>query len=134
MTCFGFGRRARIELGWGASVIGELAGQVSVQGKPRPPLGPGDCFGEIALLRGIPRTATVVAGEPLRTMALDREAFLVAITGNSLSSAAADALVTERLAARPGYKGHSIGGVVRLRSGMQTLNHRGGARASPPGS
>ncbi len=95
----------RIELGWGASVIGELAGQVSVQGKPRPPLGPGDCFGEIALLRGIPRTATVVAGEPLRTMALDREAFLVAITGNSLSSAAADALVTERLAADPDTKG-----------------------------
>ena len=72
---------------------------VSVKGKPRPQLGPGDCFGEIALLRGIPRTATVVACEPLRTMALEREAFLVAITGNSLSSAAADALVTERLAA-----------------------------------
>lgn len=92
--------------------IGELfhlivagSAAVSVQGKPRPPLGPGDCFGEIALLRGIPRTATVVAGEPLRTMALDREAFLVAITGNSLSSAAADALVTERLAADPDTNG-----------------------------
>jgi predicted MFS family arabinose efflux permease len=72
---------------------------VSVQGKPRPPLAPGDCFGEIALLRGIPRTATVVADEPLRTLALDREAFLVAITGNSLSSAAADVLVTQRLTA-----------------------------------
>ncbi len=65
----------RIELGWGAS------------------------------LRGIPRTATVVAGEPLRTMALDRETFLVAITGNSLSSAAADAIVTERLAADPDTSG-----------------------------
>jgi len=32
-------------------------------------------------------------------VALDREAFLVAITGNSLSSAAADALVTQRLTA-----------------------------------
>ena len=32
-------------------------------------------------------------------MVVDREAFLVAITGNSLSSAAADSLVTRRLAA-----------------------------------
>ncbi len=72
---------------------------VSVRGKPRPPLAPGDCFGEIALLRGIPRTATVVADRPLRTLALDREAFLVAVSGNSMSSAAADALVTQRLMA-----------------------------------
>jgi CRP-like cAMP-binding protein len=72
---------------------------VSVRGEPRPPLAPGDCFGEIALLRGVPRTATVVADQALRTLALDREAFLVAITGNSLSSAAADSLVTQRLAA-----------------------------------
>jgi len=86
--------------------VGELfylivggAATVSVRGKPRPPLAPGDCFGEIALLRGIPRTATVVANQPLRTLALEREAFLVAITGNSMSGAAADALVTQRLAA-----------------------------------
>lgn len=72
---------------------------VTVKGESRPPLAPGDCFGEIALLRGIPRTATVIAGEPLRTLALDREAFLVAVTGNSMSSAAADALVTQRLTA-----------------------------------
>lgn len=51
------------------------------------------------MLRGIPRTATVVADQPLRTLALDRETFMVAITGNSMTSAAADALVTQRLAA-----------------------------------
>jgi len=72
---------------------------VSVRGEPRPPLALGDCFGEIALLRGVPRTATVVADQPLHTLALDRETFLVAVTGNSMSSAAADALVTQRLAA-----------------------------------
>jgi len=72
---------------------------VSVQGEPRPLLAPGDCFGEIALLRGIPRTATVVADQALRTLALDRETFLVAVTGNSMSSAEADALVTRRLTA-----------------------------------
>lgn len=76
-----------------------------MRGLPRPPLAPGDCFGEIALLRGIPRSATVVTDQPLRTLALDREAFLVAITGNSLSSAAADAIVTERLAADPDTNG-----------------------------
>jgi MFS family permease len=72
---------------------------VSVRGKPRPPLAPGDCFGEIALLRGIPRTATVLADQALRTLTLDREAFLVAVTGNSMSSAATDELVTQRLTA-----------------------------------
>ena len=74
---------------------------VSVRGAPRPPLAPGDCFGEIALLRGIPRTATVVADQSLRTLALDRETFLVAVTGNRVSSAEADALVTRRLGADP---------------------------------
>jgi MFS family permease len=74
---------------------------VSVQGNPRPPLGPGDCFGEIALLRDIPRTATVVADSPLHTLALDRESFLVAVAANSGTRAAADALATERLAGDP---------------------------------
>jgi MFS family permease len=72
---------------------------VDVGGKPGPSLGPGDCFGEIALLRDVPRVATVVADQPLRTLALGREAFLTAITGNSMSSAAADALVDQRLTA-----------------------------------
>jgi len=74
---------------------------VSVRGEPRPPLAPGDCFGEIALLRGIPRTVTVVADQALRTLALDRETFLVAVTGNRMSSTEADALVTRRLTADP---------------------------------
>ena len=55
--------------------------------------------GHAGLLRGIPRTATVVADQPLRTLALDRETFLFAVTGNSLSNAAADALMTQRLRA-----------------------------------
>jgi len=70
---------------------------VNVGGKSGPSLGAGDCFGEIALLRDIPRVATVVADQPLRTLALEREAFLVAIASNSMSSAAADALVAQRL-------------------------------------
>ena len=38
-----------------------------------------------------------MADQPLHTLALEREAFLVAIASNSLSGAAADALVDQRL-------------------------------------
>jgi hypothetical protein len=81
---------------------------VSVQGTPRPSLQRGDCFGEIALLGGIPRTATVTAGEPLRTLALGRDEFLTAVTGNSTSKAAADALAAQRLSARAEDRGDEV--------------------------
>jgi CRP-like cAMP-binding protein len=60
-------------------------------------LGPGDLVGEIALLRSVPRTATVVATSDLRVLALDRSEFLVAATGVPDARVAADALIDERL-------------------------------------
>jgi hypothetical protein len=78
-------------------LILEGSAAVSVQGAPRPSLQRGDCFGEIALLRDIPRTATVTAEQPLRTLALGREEFLTAVTGNSTSMTAAGALAAQRL-------------------------------------
>lgn len=70
---------------------------VTVDGSPRPGLGPGECFGEIALLRDVPRTATVMAAEPLETLTLQRDEFLVAVTGNSAALVDAEALVESRL-------------------------------------
>ena len=62
-------------------------------------LGPGDFFGEIALLRDVPRTATVRALEPLDLFAIERDDFLAAVTGHAPSRAAADSIVAARLPA-----------------------------------
>lgn len=60
-------------------------------------LGPGEGFGEIALLRNTVRTTTVQARTPLRLYALNRRHFLAAVTGYHSSMAEADALVLDRL-------------------------------------
>jgi MFS family permease len=59
----------------------------------------GDFFGEIALLRDVPRTATVRATEPSQLYALERDDFLAAVTGHSAVRAAGEAVVEQRLSA-----------------------------------
>jgi hypothetical protein len=71
---------------------------VQVADAPKPPLGPGDCFGEIALLRDTPRTATITAATDLTTFTLSRAAFLGAVTGNAVSTTSAAELAARRLA------------------------------------
>jgi MFS family permease len=57
----------------------------------------GDYFGEIALLRDVPRTATIKARVDTRLYALQREDFLAAVTGHQAAHAAGQAITEERL-------------------------------------
>jgi hypothetical protein len=71
--------------------------RVTVEGKYLAELGPAGWFGEIALLRPAPRTATITATTPLHVKVLAREEFLAAVTGNPDSAQHADELVAARL-------------------------------------
>ncbi len=60
-------------------------------------MGPGDGFGEIALLHDTARTTTVRARTPLDLYTLERRHFVLAISGYPSSAREADTLVDDRL-------------------------------------
>lgn len=74
---------------------GEL--EVSPDGSPPKVEGPGEALGEIALLRDIPRTASVRACTDAELYALERDDFLGAVTGHAGSAEAAEAVIGARL-------------------------------------
>ncbi len=81
--------------------------EVSIAGEIVSRLGPGEGFGEIALLRDVPCTATVTARSAARLYALEREQFLEAVSQSPPSADAAENVIDMRLGS--------------LRAGLATL-------------
>ncbi len=78
-------------------VISDGRATVTQRGTFLREVGPGDQVGEIAILRGVPRTATVTATTALRLVAIERERFIEAVTGHPVSRATAEAVVVDHL-------------------------------------
>jgi len=76
--------------------------------------GRGEGVGEIALLRAIPRTATVIAHTAATVYELDREPFLTAVLGHAPTLRQADRIADARLATGPppGNRGGSEAGTA----------------------
>ncbi|MFN2545017.1 MAG: MFS transporter [Actinomycetota bacterium] len=70
--------------------------EVTVDGTSLAVLRGGDYFGEIALLRDVPRTATVTATNAARLYALERNHFLSALRGDPVAAGRADEVASRR--------------------------------------
>jgi cyclic nucleotide-binding protein/MFS transporter len=68
--------------------------------------GRGEGVGEIALLRAVPRTATVVAHTAATVYQLDRDLFLTAVLGHAPTQRHADQIAATRLATDPAAPRH----------------------------
>lgn len=79
-------------------IVVEGRADVTIRGAHVRSQGPGDHFGEIALLRDVPRTATVTARDDMELGTIRRDDFLEIVTGHPAVRAAGEAVVSERLA------------------------------------
>lgn len=70
------------ETGVGLHVVVEGETKVQIGGRTRRRLGAGAFFGEIALLDGGPRSATVVAETPVRTLSIAAWSFKTTLKAN----------------------------------------------------
>jgi hypothetical protein len=71
--------------------------EVTQQSVPIRTVGRGEGVGEVALLAGVPRTATVTAKTPARLLRIESERFIEVVTQHPPSASVGDALVRERL-------------------------------------
>jgi hypothetical protein len=76
--------------------------EIAIDGEKVADAWPGEAFGEIALLRDVPRTGTVTAVDDTKLLALERDEFIAAVTGHAPSREAADALIGARTAVPQG--------------------------------
>jgi hypothetical protein len=79
-------------------IVAEGTADVTIRGAHVRSQGPGGYFGEIALLRDVPRTATVTARERMGLRTIRREDFLAVVTGHPAIRAVGETVVRERLA------------------------------------
>ena len=77
-------------------VVGGML-EVSSDGRRLGTLGPGDFFGEIALLRDVPRTATVSAATDSAVLVIRRMDFLSAVLGSLESAETVEDIISSRL-------------------------------------
>jgi len=82
-------------------IVGNGALEITAEGLRRV-ADEGDYFGEIALLRDVPRTATVTALVDSRLYVLLRDDFLAAVTGHEAARAAGHTVVEKRLSRAAG--------------------------------
>jgi MFS family permease len=75
--------------------------EVTSDGRLLRTLGPGDYFGEIALLRDVPRTATVSAAMDSTVLGIRRMDFLTAVLGNRESAETIEEVVSSRVRPTP---------------------------------
>jgi len=80
-------------------VVAEGELEVTADGRELRRLGRCEGFGELALLRDVPRTATVTARQGSRLYALDKGAFLASVSSHPRAAGEAERLVHERLPA-----------------------------------
>jgi CRP/FNR family cyclic AMP-dependent transcriptional regulator len=85
------------DLGREAFVIANGRARATIRGKRSAKLGPGECFGEMALLHQAPRSATVTAETDMRLLVLGTRQFSALIEDVPVVGRRVLAAVAERL-------------------------------------